>query len=439
MELKDFLFTPVTLLIVYVAAYSFRDRFTNKSTRRYFIPALTVKVIGAISLGLIYQFYYQGGDTFNYFEQSKVLYGALMNDPLDGIRLLLANGDFHPGTFEYSQLMYWYESPSEYLIIKLAAFLGLFSFGTYTSIAVLFAVISFSGLWAAYITFLRQYPLHSGPLALALFFLPSVFFWGSGLMKDTLALASLGWLFYAFHNVFVRKEDLIISIAILLITIYVLSIIRVFVLLSFLPPAIIWIFLQNNKQIKSIMIRKMAAPLMLLTGLAAAYYIGMNITEGDIKYDIDEIGRRTKINAEYLYRISLQEGGSAYYLGELDGSIWSMIKLAPQAMVVTFFRPYLWEIKNIMMLLSAVEALLFLVITLRLLFIPGLFRCTNMILNQPMLLFCLFYSLILGVAVGLNSYNFGSLVRYKIQILPFFLSMCAILWYHDRGLSKISR
>ena len=436
MELKDFLCTPIILLLVYFLAYTLRTRFTNENNRRYFIPALTIKIAGAIGLGLIYQFYYQGGDTYNYFEQCVHIYQSIFDSPLITLKLLFSDGSFAPSTFLYSQHIYWFTSPSEYLIIKLAAFFGLFCFGTYSSIAVMFACFSFSGLWAAYTTFLKEYPSQEGPLALALFFLPSVFFWGSGLMKDTVAITALGWLFYAFYQIFILKENLLYSTLVLIITVYILYTIRIFVLLSFLPPAIVWVFLQNSTRIQNRLVRFLAGPILLVIGLSTAIYVGMNVTEGHVKYDIDEIGKRTKINAEYLYRISLQEGGSAYYLGDLDGSIMSMIRLAPQALVVTLFRPFLWEAKNIMMLLSAIEALIFLILTSRLLLYPGLFKSFKILLKEPMLLFCLIYSVVLAVAVGLNSYNFGSLVRYKIQILPFYLSMVLILWNYNSQASK---
>jgi len=108
MELKDFLFTPITLVFIYFLAYKLRDKFTNSHTRPYFIPGLTVKIIGAISLGLIYQFYYDGGDTFNYFEQSGYIYQSIFDSPLITIKLLLSGGEFESSTFLYTQHIYWH-------------------------------------------------------------------------------------------------------------------------------------------------------------------------------------------------------------------------------------------------------------------------------------------------------------------------------------------
>jgi hypothetical protein len=42
----------------------------------------------------------------------------------------------------------------------------------------------------------------------------------------------------------------------------------------------------------------------------------------------------------------------------------------------------------------------------------------------------LFFAIVLGAAVGLTSYNFGALSRYKIPCLPFFTASLAIIYYY---------
>jgi hypothetical protein len=430
MELKDFIFTPIILVLVYFLAYYFRDRLTNQQTHAYFIPALTVKLIGAISLGVIYQFYYHGGDTLNYFDQSKVIHQAFLENPMNGLRLLMANGTYQPSTFEYATRIYWYRSPSEYFIIKLAAIFGLLSGHSYSSIAVCFAAFGFSGIWAMYQTFVKIAPPKHFALALGILFVPSVFFWGSGLMKDTITLGALGWLFYGFHHLVIEKRFSISTIFIITIAFYIVYQVKLYILLSFLPPAIFWFFLEYGARIRQKVLRVALKPLVLAVGLAFAYLAAVNVTEGDNKYDINKIGERTKINAEYLYRISISQKGSAYHLGSLDGTIESMLRMAPQAVNVTLFRPYLWEIENPLMFISALESLIFSLFFLSLFFKPGLLQSIHILIRKPVVIFCFIFTLILAFAVGLNSYNFGTLVRYKIQLLPFFLSGIVLVKYY---------
>jgi hypothetical protein len=41
----------------------------------------------------------------------------------------------------------------------------------------------------------------------------------------------------------------------------------------------------------------------------------------------------------------------------------------------------------------------------------------------------LVFSIVFAFAIGISTFNFGSLVRYKIPIYPFFLSMLFVLNY----------
>jgi hypothetical protein len=427
MELKDLFLTPIYLGIFYAIAFAVRPSFTNKYTKPYFIPALTVKFIGAIALGLIYQFYYGGGDTFNYFTESKVIYGAFGDSFSIGLKLLGSNDGTYSGPIsKYASQMHWFGSPTEYFVIKVGAVCALFCFCSYSVIGLMFAIISFSGIWSLYVTFLRIAPGVYKQLAFAVFFLPSVFFWGSGFMKDSLCVGAVGWLFYGFYRAIIIRKAVLQSLVIGLLGAYVLSSVKVYILLSFLPPALLWAFNEYNQRIKSAVVRNLLRPFFLALGLGAGYIGATNLTAGDDKYDVEKIGERTKINQEFLYTLT-KDQGSAYDIGAFDGSLGSMVKVAPQAVIVTLFRPFLWEARNPIMMLSALEALVLLGLTVKLFFDRGLLGGFSQIASQPILTFCFLFSIILAIGVGTNSGNFGTLVRYKIPLMPFYLSALFIM------------
>jgi hypothetical protein len=437
LELKDLFLTPVYLLLLYGLAYWLRPKLTNKSTKKYFIPALTVKFIGAIGLGLIYQFYYGGGDTFQYFYHIKILYAALLDSPVAWLKMMLSSGQFDQDTYQYTSRMQWYRSPTEFIVIKFGSFFSLFSFNTYTVIGLFFAFLSFTGMWKMYQTFLKLYPSLYKEFAIAVFFLPSVFFWGSGLMKDSLTIGSLGWLFFGFYQGLIEKHKVFKSIVIILISAYFIYSIKVYILLSFLPPALFWIFLENNKRIKSPALRMLARPLFILLGLASAYIGATRLTEGDARYDINNIGERSRINAVYLTKQVVT--GSAYDIGIFDGSLSSMVTVGPQAIVVSLYRPFLWEVRNPVMLLSAIEASIFIFFTLRIFYRAGFLKTLKFIGSKPILVFCMVFSVVLAFGVGTNSGNFGTLVRYKIPFMPFYLAGLYILQAHAKRPKKLVR
>lgn len=436
MELKDLLLTPIYLAIFYGIAFSVRKKYTNVLTKKYFIPALSLKFLGAIMLGLIYQFYYGGGDTFNYYGHTKVVYEAFMNSPITGLKLIFGSTEgFDADTAPYIGRMYWYHASTEYSVVRFASFFGLFCFDTYTVIGLFFAALSFSGMWAMYLTFLRIYPLAYKKLAIAVFFLPSVFFWGSGLMKDSICIGALGWTFYGFYHAAILKRHLLSSVLIGVAGAYLLTFVKIYILLSFLPPALLWIFNENNRRIKSATARMLLKPFFLLMGLGAGYIGATRLTAGDDRYDVDKIGERTKINSEYL--TSQVANGSAYNIGSFDGSLGAMVKVAPQAVIVSLFRPFLFEARNPVMLLSAMEAALFLYLTISLFYRTGIIRSLQLIASQPILTFCFIFAIVLAIGVGTNSGNFGTLVRYKIPLMPFYLGALYIMQYMARAQRKV--
>lgn len=424
MELKDLFLTPLYLGLFYLLAYMVRPAVTNKYTKPYFIPALTLKFVGAVGLGIVYQFYYGGGDTYNFFAGVKVISLAFDESFSTGFKLLLAteDGKNDPQIAPFVGQLIWGPGTAEFTIIRIAGFFGLFCFNTYTVVALAFAALSFSGVWALYITFVKFRPELYRQLAWAVFYVPSLFFWGSGILKDSICIGALGWLFYAFYKGAVQKRSLLQSVLIGVGASMLLSAVKVYILLCFLPPALLWVFNENNARIKSPLMRMLAKPVFFGVGILVAGFALTNLTKGSSEYDLEKIGERSKITSDYLYRVSIEQGGSAYSLGEQDGTIGGMLKLAPKAIGTTLFRPFLWEARNPVMLLSALEAAFFLFFTLRIFYRTGVARTLAIIAQTPMLTLCFVFALGFAASVAISSSNFGTLVRYKIPMMPFYLA-----------------
>jgi hypothetical protein len=429
MELQDLLLTPFYLVLIYGIAYFYRGAVTNKDTKKYFMPALSVKLLGALGVGLIYQFYYGknrlGGDTSLYFRHAQIVYEAFLESPQLLYKFLQSNGEYDIELFPYTVKMLWYHAPTEFIIVKFASILAAFTFCTYSSMACFFALLSFTGMWQMYRTFLKIYPHLHREMAIAVFFLPSVFFWGSGLLKDSLSIGALGWVFYGFYTIFIEKKKIISTSIILALSMYALAAIKAYILLSFLPPAIFWIVNENKNRIKNNTVRILLTPLALGIGIALALLSATNLSEGDARYDIDKISERSQVNTLYLTKQVVT--GSAYDIGTFDGSLSSLATVGPAAIVVALYRPFLWESRNPMMLLSALESTWFIILTFQFFFKVGIVKAIKFIATKPILIFCIFFSLILGFGVGINSGNFGTLVRYKIPIMPFYLASLYIM------------
>ena len=99
----------------------------------------------------------------------------------------------------------------------------------------------------------------------------------------------------------------------------------------------------------------------------------------------------------------------------------------PKAINVSLFRPYIWEAKKPILIPAAIEGLISLFFTIRLLYKAGFTRITKLVLSNPEVQFCLVYSIIFAFSVGFTSYNFGALARYKIPMMPFYYIALFIL------------
>jgi hypothetical protein len=58
------------------------------------------------------------------------------------------------------------------------------------------------------------------------------------------------------------------------------------------------------------------------------------------------------------------------------------------------------------------------------------FRLFKILFNNPLLFFSLSFAILFSFSVGLTTANFGALVRYKIPLLPFYISSLVILFYY---------
>ena len=433
MDLKDYLLTPLYLGLIYGIAYAVRPVVTNRYTRQYFMPALSLKLVGALALGILYHTIYSG-DTNNYFHHGEIIYKAFGNSFGAGIELLTTDGTLTPRIEPYVSQMAWFgKGSNEYFVVRIAGLGALLGFNTYSVTALLFSILSFSGMWAMYMTFAKIRPQVYKELAVAVFFLPSVFFWGSGLLKDSLCIGALGWLFYAFYRGAIEKKNIIRCLVLGAGAIKVIASMKVYILLAFIPPAALWVFNENTARIKSPAIRWVVRPFFIAAGFTVAIYGMSAVAAADARFNLDKIGEQSKMTATYLQGVSKTENGSGYNIGEQDGTLSGMARLAPQAIVVALFRPFLWESRNPTMLLSALEATYFIVLTVRIFFRVGIVKTLSAIINSPVLTLCFVFSLIFAISVGISSGNFGTLVRYKIPLMPFYLAGLYIMQSMTQG------
>jgi len=430
----DLVLTPVYLIVLSFIARRYRDKKypPGHPLRKYYLPGLYAKFGGAIFIALVYQYYYGGGDTFNYFTHTKIINSSLANSFNTWVDLLFrVSPDDNPQLYQYASQMEWYKDASSYPVAVIGAVLGLLNKTTYLPIALLFAYISYSGIWAMYKTFVQIYPDLYKPLAIAFLFIPSTVVWGSAIFKDTICMFGLGWMTYTTFRIFINKDFSVRNLSMLIISFYLIALIKLYILLAFIPALGLWLLMNYSKKIRS-------SGLRFLTNIFFVGIIGVNflffaqIFAKELnRYSLEKIAKTAEITRGYIYSVSERDEGSAYDLGEFEPTIGGMLLKFPQAVIVTLYRPFIWESGKIIVLLSAIESLAFLFFTLRVFYKRG-WTTFRIAAKDPNLIFLIVFSLIFAFAVGITSYNFGALSRYKIPCLPFFGAFLMILLNYSK-------
>jgi hypothetical protein len=434
----DLVLTPVYLLVLIAIAKRQRDKRyrAGHPLRRYYLPGLYVKLGGAIFIALIYQFYYGGGDTFGFYKHSLVINSSL-NDSFSTWFGLITHqsADSNPQLYAYASRMDWYNDPSSYLVAVIAAILGLLNGTTYLPIALLFAYFSFTGIWAMYRTFANLYPKVHKELAFAFLFIPSTFVWGSAIFKDTVCMFGLGWMVYTTFRIFVNKDFSASNLFMLVLSFYLIAIIKIYILLAFLPALGLWLLLTYSHKIHQWSLRWLVNIFFSALTIGGFFFFSQRFADELNKYSLEKVAKTAAVTRGWIAYASGDEG-SAYDLGAFEPTLLGMISKFPQAVVVTLFRPFLWESRKIIVLLSALEALVFLYFTLKAVFLKK-GKIFSIIGKDASLMFFLVFSLIFAFAVGISSYNFGALSRYKIPCLPFYAALLVVLLYQDRKPKKL--
>jgi hypothetical protein len=424
----DLVLTPFYLIMLgYIAKGNRNKRYSlNNPLRPYFLPGLYAKLAGAVIIGLIYAYYYKGGDTFNYFYHGKIINSALKESFNTWIKLI-----FHASPYEnleiykYSSQMYWYDSPNEYFVGVITAILGIFTFNTYLPTAVLFGYISFTGVWAMFRTFAINYPDYVKPLAIAFLFIPSTVIWGSGIFKDTICIFALGWMTYSTFRIFANRDLSLKNIFFFIGSFFLIASVKLYILLGFLPALSLWLLLMYSKRITIPALRWLTSIFFLSITIGAFFFFSQLFAKELNKYSLEKISETAELTRGWT-NYAAGEEGSIYSIGKLDGSVVNLLKLFPQGIVVTLFRPFPWEVKKIIVLLTSIEALALVYFTL-LMFFSRKAKPIKTLFKDPNVLFALVFSLIFSFAVGVSSGNFGALSRYKIPALPFYGAVLAIM------------
>jgi hypothetical protein len=438
LSIFDLLLTPVYILLIYIiSSFIQKNKERQNPLYKWYVKGLMVKIFGAIALCLIYQLYYDGGDTVNYFETARAIGNVAFKD--FGVFLDMMQGHTTYENFSYFDEntgwpVYWRDDKAVF-VGRLIVPLVFLSFKSFVVSAILLAWICYTGVWRLFLLFNKQFPSIEKQLAISILFIPSVVFWGSGLLKDTITLSSVGWYTYYFYAFFIQKKYKLSYGLFIFISAFMLIAIKPYIFFALLPGSLIWLSNEKLAKVQSKVLRRLAAPFFISIGIGLSFLL--LTTMGDFLgiYAMDKVlDRAVVVNLDQKQDYY---GGNSFDIGDFEADPVSMLAKAHLAISATLFRPYLWDARNPVMLISALENTYIMLLTLFLLIRLKFFGFFTLIGENPLLLFSVLFSLFFAFSVGIATSNFGSLVRLKIPCIPFYVSSLFVLkHFYDTKFSK---
>jgi hypothetical protein len=426
----DFILMPIYLLVFFFIAQNIqRKNIGSNPLYKYYVRGLFAKFAGGFIACMLYLFYYGGGDTLGYFVSGKlvaemgfvnqetffsVLAGNLSNENL---MRFIENDLCCPD---------YYRDPQSFTVVRFAAPLILLGGFSYFTTTFFFAFLSYGGIWRLFLLFNELYPGMEKKFSWAILFMPSLLFWGSAILKDTITFSAACWVTYCIYQIFIIKNKRIKYSIYLVIASFVIISIKAYIFVALVPGATIWILYDRIKSIKSAFFRILIAPLIIGIGILGSSFLLSSLGSSLGAYgSIDKAIDKALVTKNDLTRDAY--GQNSFDIGEMDGSIGSIISKFPIALTAGLFRPFLWDVRNPVMLISALENTFLILLTFRVFFRLGPIKVFRTIFSNPLLIFSFVFVIFFSFSVGLSTANFGALVRYKIPSIPFFMGLLMIL------------
>lgn len=442
----DFILTPLFIVIAYAFASRVRaKKELNNPVYRYFTKGLLAKIVGGLGLGVIYVFYYKGGDTLNYWQDAGTLRNLMFKDFFCYLDILF--GDTSTSNFFCFDetetglpMSIFVRDPASYTVTRLTSIPFLLSVDSFFGCTVLMAIISYAGNWRLYLMFTHAYPRLSKEFAIAVLFIPSVLFWGSGILKDTITFSAACWFTYAFYQIFIVKQDTLKNVGVLVFMSLIIVSIKPYIFVALIPGCGIWAISSRITVIDSTFMKVLIAPIIIMFATAGVALLMSQASARLGAYgSVDTILDKAAATHQDLKREAYK--GNSFDIGDFDPTVGGILSKAPAAIFAGLFRPTIFDVRNVVMFISAVENGVLLLFFLFLFFRLGPLKFVSGTFNEPIALFCIVFSIFFAFSVGLTTSNFGSLVRYKIPAMPFFLSGLYILryrWMQSRGLLPLT-
>ncbi len=364
-----------------------------------------------------------GGDIEVYYSYGDALGEYIRRDPLrwgPEVVLLILQLDA-----DIPMRLYTQEGSSTTSLIGMTAFMMVLNGSAEYGTGMFFALIAFSGKLMMYAAIRHHFSDdYRSRYLIALLLVPSAVFWTSGVVKEAVAIGGMGWMIWGFHR-WIVDDNRIGAALWIFVGAVVVSVSKAYILFPMAIGAGVWWFWHHSLATTGSV--AIATKPLYLVG-ASIIAIGGLLGLGQLfpQYSIDALGEET---AQMQAAGEGAGGGSYYGIGNPEEtSLAGQLAFSPVALTASLFRPFIFEAHNAVAVINGLEMTVVLVLWIQILRVRGLRQCWSLIRGSPILVFCVVFTLLFGLGVGLSTTNLGTLSRYRVPMMPLYILVLMMLW-----------
>jgi hypothetical protein len=379
--------------------------------KKYFWLIMTYRLLLGLLLGYLYSEYYGDGDTFSVFRDATTLSSAARHDSFGYISFLWSGGE---GSSLWAGLSN--HQHRSLFMIEWVSVVNLITGDNYWVTSLYFSLFSFLGGWYLVRVVTNLWPASSSVAVFSFLVYPSVVFWSSGVTKEAVALPCLfilSGIFLIFWNSgrLPWRHWIIIFIAGWIC--WRLKYYYAGIFFSVTGTTLIVKTLQTKFKLM-----RMGISLLLWVTVFAFLTGGITILHPN--FDPEELPRVIVDNYEAFAKLSDPHKMILY--PDLKPTLLGLLQYTPKAFFSGLFRPFIWEADSWIVILSAIENT-----SLILLFLTAIvsYKQFDLGVDTLLTLAVMTYIILLGVLLPLSTPNFGTLSRYRVGYLPFFVFLVA--------------
>jgi len=389
----------LTYLVLISLIVLFQRQFA-KSDSKVFYSFIALKIIAVLGVTWLYQSYYQGaGDMFVFFDNASAWYKQFQNGSIDFLQWIgITESEASPHILPL-------EERSRFFTIFLSLLMPLAQ-GDFMLLSFIITAISVFPTWLL-VKELNRTGIKSWLIYASILFVPSMLFWTSGILKETLMLglmASIGCSYLNWKN-----SNGILPIIILLVSTILLWKLKYYVPILLLPLlGLAELFTANYKLLQQLSFEK---KVMLFLGLML-----VSIAAVSLLHPVFNSGLFFDLVRKSYESILNSKAGSNFAFIDYAHNMQFVIFNAPYAFFTGLFRPFLWEVNTVISGLAGAEQFMFTVTTAFAIF--GIFKVDLSENGRFWIISGIIYIVAMATIISLSTPNFGSLVRYRAAYMP---------------------